>query len=158
MTKFYGKALSMRFRNEPPPLVHEDPAPSAPTETAPPPEPGTVTVQPPAPIGVQASPEPALTPLPPSEPRRRRVLAAGEEAHLGKRKSKRVAGLLRGGRNSPDWGEAIEWMGAKVPDGLNDRLAILARLHKLHRWQVLVEAIDCFERTHGSRAGAKKPT
>ena len=155
MTKLYGKALSLRFQNGAPPvsepaleiLPPELPAPH-PDTTAPP-----IPTPEPAPI---AAPAPAIEPAPVPEPRRRRVLEASEEARLGKRKTKRVAGLLRGGRNSPDWGEAVEWMGARVPDGLNDRLAILARAHKLHRWQVLVEAIDCFERTHGSRAGAKR--
>ena len=157
MTKLYGKALSMRFQNGAPPL-----AASVVSEVMPPAEP--LAVVPDKAAAVVALPEPAPVPATPPvieptstpEPRRRRVLDAGEEARLGKRKSKRVAGLLRGGRNSPDWGEAVEWMGAKVPEGLNDRLAILARHHKLHRWQVIVEAIDCFERMHGSRAGAKR--
>lgn len=157
MTKLYGKALSMRFQNGAPPL-----AVSAVPDAMPPVEP--LAAMPDTTAAVVALPEPAPVPDTPPvmeaastpEPRRRRVLDAGEEARLGKRKSKRVAGLLRGGRNSPDWGEAVEWMGAKVPEGLNDRLAILARHHKLHRWQVIVEAIDCFERTHGSRAGAKR--
>lgn len=157
MTKLYGKALSLRFQTGAPPLSApaSEPMPAPALETV---EPDTTTTvvapaEPPSAAPVPPKNEPALMP----EPRRRRVLEAGEEARLGKRKSKRVAGLLRGGRNSPDWGEAVEWMGAKVPEGLNDRLAILARAHKLHRWQVIVEAIDCFERTHGSRAGAKRP-
>lgn len=140
MTKLYGKALSLRFGAEPPPVAAD-------AET--PPQQFNDSATSPEIIPV----EPVTLPSP--EPRRRRILAAGEEARLGTRKTKRVAGLLRGGRNSPDWGEAVEWMGAKVPDGLNDRLAILARGHKLHRWQVLVEAIDCFERTHGPKANRK---
>ena len=145
MTKPYGKALSMRFAKEAPPLGTETEIAPAIIAPAPHAEPASEAV------GVESGRRT------PPEPRRRRILDAGEEARLGKRKTKRVAGLLRGGRNSPDWGEAVEWMGAKVPDGLNDRLAILARAHKLHRWQVLVEAIDCFEKLHGPKAKTSTP-
>jgi len=52
-------------------------------------------------------------------------------------------------RRSPSWGKAAEWMNGRVPAGCAGRLKRLAEAHDLHRWQVLVAALDCFEATYG---------
>jgi hypothetical protein len=83
------------------------------------------------------------------------LLRQGEEARLGKRKNKKIKGLIRGGRNSPEWPAAVEHLGAKVPDGFSQLVAELALNHRLHKWQVLVEAVDCFIKKHGQRASEK---
>jgi hypothetical protein len=66
-----------------------------------------------------------------------------------------VAGKIRGGKRSGRWGRAPEearqgdWVGASLPKGYGARLNQLALTHDLHAWQVLVEAIDLFAKTHG---------
>ncbi len=52
-------------------------------------------------------------------------------------------------RRSRAWGKAAEWMNSRVPKGCAARLRRLAEGHDLHRWQVLVAALDCFEATYG---------
>lgn len=103
-----------------------------------------------------AAPPEALPAAKPAETRPRRVLDAGEEAHLDrKRKKKRIAGLIRGGRNSPDWEEPSAWSGGKIPERTKELEEQLALGHKLNVWQVRVEAIDLFLKKHGLKSGAK---
>jgi hypothetical protein len=66
-----------------------------------------------------------------------------------------VPGKIRGGKRSGRWGRGTEearqgdWVGASLPKGYGARLNRLALAHDLHAWQVLVEAIDLFAKTHG---------
>ena len=73
----------------------------------------------------------------------------------GERKGKRIDGHLRGGKQSADWGEATDWLNMKIPAEVLDKVKDLAKGHKLFIWQVMVEAVDCFEREHGERIGDK---
>jgi hypothetical protein len=130
------------------------------TQPAPPVEPAKPTT-----VTADASPQAADTPndnlsttqnvVEPAVRRSRRILDAGEEAKLGKRKGRRIEGHLRGGRNSLDWGVPVESLGCMVPDGVNSKLKDLANGHKLHRWQVVDEAIRLFEQKYGPRFGSK---
>jgi hypothetical protein len=145
-SRMHREFMMHKMLREAPPLVNEPAATALP--------PAANQSEEPATTSTDTGAEPiATTPTPTrSVPS---LLAQGEEARLGKRKNKRVRGLIRGGRNSPDWPAAEEHIGAKVPAGFSQRVAELALGHRLHKWQVLVEALDCFVKKHGTHAGSK---
>jgi hypothetical protein len=84
--------------------------------------------------------------------RRFRRTASKKEGPVAITREKAIAapvGPLRGGRKSAAWGKPVAWMNGKVPAGTAALLQRLAEGHDLHRWQVLVEALDCFKARHG---------
>lgn len=89
------------------------------------------------------------------------TLKAGGSQKSGRSKdaSREVAGMIRGGRHSPRWGEPVKadgWFGAALPPEARQKLTDLAGGHKLYQWQVIVEALDLFEAKHGKAHGGKK--
>jgi hypothetical protein len=72
----------------------------------------------------------------------------------GERKGKIEPGRLRGGKNSHDWGDPTAWLNAKAPPATVKKVKVLAAGHNLHIWQVLVEAVELFEREYGEEPGA----
>lgn len=66
-----------------------------------------------------------------------------------------VDGKIRGGKRSDKWGRPRNgasregWVGVCLPPETRKRLKRLQAQHDLYEWQVLVEAIDLFAKTHG---------
>ena len=66
-----------------------------------------------------------------------------------------VDGKIRGGKRSDRWGRPRSgasregWVGVCLPPETRKKLKRLTASHDLYEWQVLVEAIDLFAKTHG---------
>jgi hypothetical protein len=104
-----------------------------------------------APVPVIDAEKPTLAPAAPP-PRPRMIDRRDGEARL---EYEFVAGKVRGGKRSDQWGRPRNgasrdgWVGVNLPVATKMRLKRLQARHDLYEWQVLVEAIDLFAKTHG---------